>query len=366
MCEGLREAGKNCHAPRDYSLDLIRCIAILLVLICHVNKDCLPQDYSIIILSITNVGVPLFVMLSGYLMLDRDYSGAYLKKYVFRNLLPMFLAIELWNIIWYLAGLAIPMVDTADLGHAIKIAFWAGPTENALWYMQMIFGLYLGIPILARAMRWLKDHSPYKTVLLIALIYFGMVIPTLSQILNATNSSIELAGALNISIFGSNVWGGSVWPAYLIIGYFIKKEYFKNVGAGKLCIVLLSSLCINAAIYVTANRYYGVGIGMSYGSIFTVAASVALFILVRRMNVGHSNASTISARIVSSLSRYSFAIYMIHILVHPLLTPLIYKAVGMNVLSFVLLILSTAVISYLVARLISLSAFAKKWLLLVK
>lgn len=354
------------RTQRDYSLDLIRCVAILLVLLCHVNKGGLPRDVSTILYSVTNVGVPLFVMLTGYLMLDRDYSGAYLRKYIFKNLLPMFLATELWNVIWYLAGLVVPMEDAASLGHMIKVAFWAGPTDSALWYMQMIFGLYLGIPILARVMRWLRDRSPYQTVLLVALIYFGTAVPTLSLILSAMDSPVSLVGALDVSIFGSNVWGGSVWLIYLIAGYLIKQINPKDIGGGRLCAALVCPLCINAAIYVFANRYHQVGLDMSYGSIFTVVASVALFLLIRRAAANRMSTGAALTTAVSSLSRYSFAIYMIHLWVYSLLTPLVYGAVGMNAPGLVLLVLSTGAISYFIARLIALSPLARRWLLLVK
>lgn len=57
---------------------------------------------SAIIGSTSKVGVPLFLIISGYLMLDRDYTGPKLKRFLMHNYLPMFVSFECWCAIAFL------------------------------------------------------------------------------------------------------------------------------------------------------------------------------------------------------------------------------------------------------------------------
>lgn len=48
------------------------------------------------------LGVPIFLMLSGYLLLDRDYTTAEkIKSFYKKNLLPLVLTVEVWVVIYY-------------------------------------------------------------------------------------------------------------------------------------------------------------------------------------------------------------------------------------------------------------------------
>ena len=72
-------------------MDLIRVLAMFLVVIVHTkglffNMDTYPYIFMFFKV-IGTVGVPLFVILTGYLMFDRDYeNNNYLKKFLFGNL----------------------------------------------------------------------------------------------------------------------------------------------------------------------------------------------------------------------------------------------------------------------------------------
>lgn len=61
---------------------------------------------SAIIGSTSKVGVPLFLIISGYLMLDRDYTGPKLRRFLMHNYLPMFVSFECWCAIAFLPHFA--------------------------------------------------------------------------------------------------------------------------------------------------------------------------------------------------------------------------------------------------------------------
>lgn len=73
---------------RRESLDLIRAVAIVLVVLLHTIGHYVPVEAMThnVCQAFGTLGVPLFVILTGYLMADRDYQGEYLTKYVKCNL----------------------------------------------------------------------------------------------------------------------------------------------------------------------------------------------------------------------------------------------------------------------------------------
>lgn len=86
---------------RLVALDVIRVTAILLVITIHSASFFFSGSKLLVFNALGTIGVPLFVILSGYLMLDRDFNGPYLNKFINRNLLPLAIAYILWVIIWY-------------------------------------------------------------------------------------------------------------------------------------------------------------------------------------------------------------------------------------------------------------------------
>lgn len=73
-----------------YSLDLIRILAATLVIIVHTkgvffDKQLNPEIFAFFWV-IGTIGVPLFVILTGYLMLPRNFDkDDYLSRYLHRN-----------------------------------------------------------------------------------------------------------------------------------------------------------------------------------------------------------------------------------------------------------------------------------------
>ncbi|WEV41852.1 acyltransferase [Bifidobacterium sp. ESL0682] len=87
---------------RDHALDTIRIIAILDIVICHIAAGSFPAGIvQQILVALGSLGVPLFVMLTGYLMLDRTYDATYIRRFLKRNLLPLFVSLEVWNVVWF-------------------------------------------------------------------------------------------------------------------------------------------------------------------------------------------------------------------------------------------------------------------------
>lgn len=353
-------------SARRVSLDVLRTIAIVSVLIRHGDKTGLAAPLDALLSSVGQLGVPLFALLTGYLMLGRDYSsgGGYLDKFLRRNLLPLFVAFELWNIIWWALGRFIPMPDAVDLGGTVKIALFARETGSAMWYMHMILAAYLGMPILSVAFRWLQDEAraAYGRVLLVALLWFGLGIPTLQQLLGAVGSGIALKPVVDMNLFGASVWGGSVWVIYFIVGLFIRQGKFEGLSTRKVLFALVVTLALCTAI--SQSQIMHEKSSVAYGSLFVAVPASCLFILVDRKEEWLASMPDTIIHVFTSLASWSFSIYMIHVWVLNAANPLL-NALGASAIAvFAVDVVGVGIISYLIARILGFSKLLRKWLLL--
>lgn len=108
---------------------------------------------SAIIGSTSKVGVPLFLIISGYLMLDRDYTVPKLKRFLMHNYLPLCVSFECWCVIAFLPHFAATHTLQTVADFMRTMLFIGEPAMIHFWYMQMLLGIYLLIPVLACFLR---------------------------------------------------------------------------------------------------------------------------------------------------------------------------------------------------------------------
>ena len=124
----------------------------------------------------SRIGVPVFLMISGALLLPRDYSNGGASRFLKNNWLKLFITTEVWLALmfWYNQGSAYSVLHTQGAG-ACLLRFvlnqlFINPQEFAcMWYMEMILCVYLLIPILSVALKKL-DHKYF--LLPLALVAF--------------------------------------------------------------------------------------------------------------------------------------------------------------------------------------------------
>ena len=90
---------------KEYSFDVLRVIAMIMVIIIHVSNvytrsfnfiDSNSYLVSLIFNTISRVSVPIFFMISGALLLDRKFDFKKYKKRIFR----IILLIVVWDILY--------------------------------------------------------------------------------------------------------------------------------------------------------------------------------------------------------------------------------------------------------------------------
>lgn len=304
---------------RLVQLDVIRSLAIVLVILVHYQGTFTSgHSWSYAILySLGELGVPLFVVLSGYLMLGRNYDGEYLKRFLWRNLFPLFIAYEVWIFLWWLVGTLFPVIGERasagmDFAQMLSAAFFMGDTGNALWFLPMMLGLYLGLPIVSHIIQFFSKDGmrSYGKLLLACVIFFGTIVPTVNS-LSTLFSDMRFHSAINMNIFGASVWGASAWILYLLIGFWIRKGGLSKIPSWGLFL----AFCIGIFADSTTKMFlveHGMNAGVDYSYLFLFVSVVALFELLNRSSSfwnGHGAAS----RFFTPLARASFGMYMVHV-----------------------------------------------------
>lgn len=302
-------------------IDFARAIAICFVVLCHSTEAIysfaldamaaqppLSQMTAFGFFTIGRLGVPLFLFISGYLMLDRFYDRAACVRFWRTKWLGLLLATEIWIVV-YCVFLSVHNGRPLDVGLTVKtMLFLENVGMGHMWYMPMILGLYLFLPFIASGLKALDDARLLRFPLLLAVVLF-FVPPVASQ----------FADALGFGTFTMKIatgFSGGAYGCYMLLGYCFKKGAFD-------CLPLrlnIAGVVLGFAATVGAQMMLynaGVRAPMWYNSVLLLGTSLCLFGILSKLGRSEVGAP------VRLLSRYSFAIYLVHYPVKILLAPVV-------------------------------------------
>jgi surface polysaccharide O-acyltransferase-like enzyme len=292
-----------------YWIDLVRVFAVFQVVLVHLSyviffkEDLFTANWRAANFydSFSRMGVPLFFMVSGYLLLGKSESVTdfFRKRFMKVGIPTLFwsAAYLLWSVKAYTDGSMNPLNVMLSMLKAI----YTGNVEIHLWFLYILIGIYLVVPILRVYVSAASRQN---------LTYFIVMWFLATPFLELVQRIIGFQTALVIPV----VTG--------YIGYFMMGYLLANANLGRRGRVLSALGCI-IAIAVT---YFGTNIlsadaapidayFYSYFSPPTVLASLCGFLLLKDLgqNLGRAD------RMIRSVSAASFGIYLIHIFVVELL-----------------------------------------------
>ena len=139
--------GENGFKRIEY-FDFLRFVAILAVITIHVSAqnwnhvDVSSGTWMVFCFfnSLSRWAVPIFLMISGTLFLKRNYD---FKRIYYKNILKIIVAFIFWSLVYsifnYLSGY--------DKNYILESLFVG---HYHLWYMFLIIGLYILVPLLKK------------------------------------------------------------------------------------------------------------------------------------------------------------------------------------------------------------------------
>jgi surface polysaccharide O-acyltransferase-like enzyme len=299
---------RKCAIP----VDLIRTVAIVAVIVLHATRDATffqPEApfevwrwwFVNIYQSVSRVGVPLFVMLSGALLLQPskiESVKVFFKKRFVRIGLPFLF----WGAVyfaWNFFSNQEPFTSNSIIQGVLS-----GPYFH-FWYLYMLIGLYIFTPVL----RIVVAHVDRKTFkyFLIAWLLGPLLVPLLDLL------GYSLDGNLLIV-----PW----W-----IGYYLLGVYLLNVKVRRR--ILLSLLTLALALTAVGTYFMAAFIAyflggaqiyffQDYFSPTMLLASVTLFLLLNTVQAPSNQTEPRHPKIswlLKKISENTLPIYLLHMII---------------------------------------------------
>ena len=286
-------------------LDILRVLSLFFVVMVHAaqaHKEMIPaltpawnavSFYG----GISRFCVPVFVMISGTLFLDRDIP---LRTLYGKYILRIVLAFAAWSFL-YACAANIP----AWRGLRSFLALFV-KGEYHLWYLYMIAGLYMVTPFLRRLV---QDRRLTLYFLGLSLVFAVAVPQAVGMIrlrdpaLGAWAAGVADQGHLHL-VLG--------FPLYYVGGYCLAKA-----DIGKKAFLLLCALGAAGFVSTVLLSLPSLEHRLLYTGEFTLnvaAEAVFVFVLFRRLFAGRSF-SPRARRVWAVLAKYTFGAYLVHALV---------------------------------------------------
>lgn len=319
-------------------LDNSRILAIFAVVLLHVSAGVvLGNDigteywwFGNIYDSVVRWCVPVFVMISGALLLDPSKQEE-LKFFYTKRLSRILIPIIVWSAFFLAWAFAKSIVSGNELAliDLLKKLLYGKPHYH-MWFLYMILSLYLFTPFF----RKIVTHSSKNELLLFIIITFIM------SALNYAYGKFESGGTkLFINWFLTYV-------PFFFLGYFIRQD---NHYPSKLLlwgIFVTSFILTFLGCYVVAVKV-GLAAGLyfyGYLSVTVIPMSISLMYILKAWNK-----PLLSAYFAKQLSILTLGVYLIHPIILEVINYMQYGAMSFHpiisipVIAFVVFAVSTGI-----------------------
>lgn len=322
-------------------LDFLRVFAVFCVVILHVsagNWAYVPvnsQTWEVfnIFNSSVRFAVPIFVMISGALLLDTEYNFNF-KTFFKKNIMRIITAYIFWSGIYTLVN----FLDNGGTFSDNFKFFLSGYSH--LWYLYMILGMYIILPFL-REIAKNEKLSIYFVVLAFVFTYFAKLLSAVPElgVLNEIFELITSKMSLNF-VLG--------YTGYFFLGHILKNREFKNTT--KYIFFGLGALSLITTVLLT--RYYsvlsGVATDIFYSyfmpNVFFVA--LAVFLLFKDLKIPEKHEKNIIL-----LSNLTFGVYLFH----PLANRYIYGFITTTSINPLISVPLISILSFIISACVSYS-----------
>jgi surface polysaccharide O-acyltransferase-like enzyme len=335
---------KEVKKKRIEYIDTLRVIACFLVMLTHSTRPVEDVSLGIWLGILSFIGSPsseLFLSLSGTVLLPVRRP---MKEFYHRRFMKLIPPVIFWSIIILLLHYFDGQITATQLTESI-ILLPLKPAIGVYWFVYAIAGLYLLAPFVSS---WLRDCSKKQLEFVLLLWFVNMLIPYLNLLnLNVTFTNDSHYWVLNYF---------SGFLGYWLLGYYLRLYPIK-IGVNKKWI----ALCIGVIAYVVTIatlKFKGLDVApymdnLQIGSAFLVAM---LYTVIQ------SNPIKVEfiRNLVSELAKYSFGIYLVHIVVVRDIVWKIFQSSTMHPLPETFLIATISMVAcYSIIKLISYLPFSK-------
>ncbi|WP_444432572.1 acyltransferase [Ruminococcus sp.] len=277
---------------RNPAMDILRIVAVLCVISIHffyhtgyynTTADNVPMYFATVLRTLFSVCVPLFMILSGFLLCNKTLKKGYYS------------GIRKTIIVYILVAIACIIYKSCNGSYTLTtLTFFTGIFDftgaNYSWYIEMYIGLFLIVPFLNIIYKNL-DSRKQKNILLITLI----AITILPSLFNAFKFDSYEWWANPAADTDTQKLMPSWWVGIYPITYYFTGCYIREYGTKIKNVFLIIALVIAIFGFGTFNFY------RCYGSTFTTAnyvywygiepyvMSVLIFLIISKLKLENIN-----------------------------------------------------------------------------
>lgn len=317
---------------RDYRLDLLRVISMIMVVIIHIANyycrafndiDKISYLGALIFNTISRISVPFFFMISGATLLSKKYDKDKNKERIIKKIITL-IVITIIYFIW----------DKYYMNKDINIIYLLNkPERKLLWFMYAIIGIYISLPFIKCMVEKMgKDED--KLFVILWLMFNGIL------------KGLNIGNTYLIPIIS-----GTYYLGYFIIGHMIIK-YYDYIRKNKNNKLLLITSIISFIIVVIFTYFISINNGkhftklLTYSNALIMVASLSSFIYL------YFNIEDKKYIIISKLSNLSFGIYLFHAIILDFIMKLIpyqniYSYIGIPVILIIVVFITSVIVNIL-------------------
>lgn len=302
----------NSQLQRYSWIDLTRTIGAFFIILIHVSDTYTNSFKSLDLLNwiavvawnvIPRAGVPLFIAISGYVVLEKQDA---IGKRIYRLIKPL----VFWSIFYFLLAIALQGGSNPDFVRQLFVKGFLGIWAFAphLWFLYMLMGLYVSLPI----SRILFKHLDFNGSM-----FLGCACLANALIFNITSAWALFTGETVSSFYSWGLGWANIYFGYFVLPkLLIDRQYLKlrNIYLS-LSIVISTLVIFSLTLFTSLNRGYFSKIWEEPQSIFIFIQAIAIILLIQS---NEHNIQAIFSRsaplqqIVKISSKHALGIYAIH------------------------------------------------------
>lgn len=312
---------------REVYIDQLRVIAIISIVCCHVsasiiilNTDVISHFktfyWTLLFNSGRFIGVPVFVMLSGALLIGKNYS---LSTFVRKRFNRVFVPFIFWVIIFVLFSVFVQHVElTSDL--VVKVFFGLnGTVGSVLWFVWMLFIVYIAIFIINRLLEYARFRS-WERKCIIMLVILSLICYAVYNLISIQYEMIPYY---------------CLFIPYAVFGYYLTHTEFTDMKIADFNItpkrITFAAFILLVACYlyfvwtvclksIALNKFSS----GSYFDVIVIIFNFSIILLFRYLpksdgfagkKVSAFLSSDYASKAILSMSLCSYGIYLVHILI---------------------------------------------------
>lgn len=296
-------AGKNTNRPKMANIELLRCIAMMMVVVLHyLGKSSLLADLTKenmgsvgvaawVLESFCIVAVNLYMLISGYFLCESSFKLS--------RLLKLLLQVFTYSVVIGLVAAALGLVPAEELTIYYYVQILFPVSMGHYWFLTAYVFLYLLLPFLTMAVKRMTKGQ-MKLALGLLLFVFCVLKSILPVRLDMDEKGYDC------------LW----YICVFMVAAYIRKfgvPFLQKKGRG-IILYLLNVVLIFAGVFVLRFVYLRTGsLGlllsacMEYNHVLVLLASVGLFAAFLRVRVNDKISG-----VICEIAPYTLGVYLLH------------------------------------------------------